>query len=121
MSVKKKQGKKNDSGKPSVTLIPTEAILGMAKGLTYGAIKYGVWNYRDGIAHRRLLDASLRHLLSVIDGEVIDKESGNPHIWHALASLAMYEWMRINRPDLNDLYKKPKKKKPSKPKRRKKK
>lgn len=118
MSAKKKQGKKNDSGKPSITLIPTEAITGIAKGLTYGANKYGRWNYRDGISHSRLLDASLRHLLCVIDGEEIDEESGNYHIWHALASLAMYEWMRIHRPDLNDLYKK---KKATKPKRRKKK
>lgn len=102
---RKSAGKKNDKGKPSPTLIPTEAIKGMAKGLSYGAVKYGKWNYRGGIEHSRLLDASIRHLLELIDGNEIDDESGNLHLDHAMASLAMYAWMRVHRPDLNDLYK----------------
>lgn len=101
----KSSAKKNDKGKPSITLIPAEAILGIARGLDYGAIKYGRYNFRLGISHSRLLDAALRHILAILKGEDIDKESGNPHNFHAMASLAMYEWMRVNRPDLNDLYK----------------
>lgn len=101
----KSSAKKNDNGKPSITLIPAEAILGIARGLDYGAIKYGRYNFRRGLSHSRLLDAALRHILAILKGEDIDKESGNPHNFHAMASLAMYEWMRVNRPDLNDLYK----------------
>lgn len=97
-------GTKHDNGKPSLTLLPSEAIIGMTRALDYGAKKYGRYNYRDGIDHHRILDAALRHIFAILGGETTDAESGNPHIWHALASLAMYEWMRVNRPDLNDLY-----------------
>jgi hypothetical protein len=97
-------GTKFDQGKPSLTLVPAEALIGMTRALDYGAKKYGRYNYRDGIKHSRLLDAALRHLTAILAGEDIDPESGNSHLWHALASLAMLEWMRVNRPDLNDLY-----------------
>lgn|SRR5574343_303346 len=102
---KSDKGSKHDSEKPSITLVPSEAILGIANALSYGARKYERYNFRRGIEHSRLLDAAMRHLLAILGGEDIDAESGNPHIHHAMASLAMYEWMRVNRPDLNDLYK----------------
>ena len=98
-------GTKHDSGKPSLTLLPAEAIIGMTKALDFGAKKYGRYNYRDGIEHHRIIDAALRHTFAVLRGEMLDPESGLPHVWHALASFAMYEWMRVNRPDLDDLYK----------------
>lgn len=98
-------GKKFDQGKPSVTLIPSEAILGTANALTYGAKKYGRHNYREGIAFSRLVDAAMRHLLAFIDGEDVDVESGNPHVDHAMASLAMLAYMIKNKPELDDRYK----------------
>lgn len=108
MTLKKQKnvtkGKKNDKGKPSLTLIPGEAILAMGIALTYGADKYGRYNFRKGVQHSRLLDAAMRHLNAILRGEEIDEESGNHHLWHAMASLAMLEWMRVNRPDLNDMY-----------------
>jgi len=98
-------GTKHDTGKPSMTLLPAEALIGMTRALDYGAAKYDRYNYREGIAHHRILDATFRHLTAILAGQETDAESGLPHVWHALASLAMYEWMRVNRPDLNDLYK----------------
>jgi len=98
-------GTKNDNGKPSVTLIPHEAIMGMAKALSYGANKYGRHNFRAGIEYSRLADACMRHLLAYMDGEDIDIESGNNHVFHALASLAMLAYMDANRPDMDDRYK----------------
>lgn len=98
-------GKKNDQGKPSISLVPAESIELTAAALSFGAAKYGRWNYREGIAHSRMLDAAFRHLLAGMRGESLDPESGLPHIAHALASLSMLAWMRANRPDLDDSYK----------------
>jgi len=92
-------------GKPMVSLIPTEAILEMAKAFTYGANKYAADNFKQGIKFRRLLDATMRHVLAISDTEDTDIESGNSHVGHALASLAMLAWMMKNRPDLDDRYK----------------
>jgi hypothetical protein len=98
-------GIKNDSGKPAITLIPTDAITGMAMALTFGAKKYGADNFRGGIAYRRLADAAMRHLLAFIEGEDNDKESGLPHLDHCLASIAMLKFMTVHKQDMDDRWK----------------
>lgn len=83
------EGKKNDQGKLRLELVPVEAINAIARAMTYGANKYGDWNWSKGIAHTRLFGAALRHMWAYFRGENIDAESGNHHLDHALASLAM--------------------------------
>jgi hypothetical protein len=95
-------GHKNDAGKPSPALIPTEALHAMATVHTHGAVKYGRDNWRGGMPHTRLYDAIQRHLQAWLAGEDIDPDSGNPHLWHALTSLGMLVWMVACRPDLDD-------------------
>lgn len=95
-------GVKNDSGKPSISLIPKDAIWGMAQALTFGAKKYGRHNFRNGIAFSRLADAAERHLTAWMEGEIVDSESGLSHLDHALASLAMLKFMDVNRQDMDD-------------------
>jgi hypothetical protein len=99
-------GTKNDQGKPSISLIPKEAIWGMAQALTFGASKYGRHNFREGIEYSRLADATYRHLSAYMDGEDNDPESGHSHLSHALASLAMLSFMDENRPEMDDRYRK---------------
>lgn len=102
---KKKQGGiKHDQGKPRLSLIPKEAIWEIGNALTYGANKYGQFNFRKGISHSRLLDAAMRHITEHIAGEDVDPESGNTHISHALGSLAMLAWMIKHKPELDDRY-----------------
>lgn len=101
------EGIKHDQGKPSISLIPSEAIEDIAKALTYGAKKYGVYQFRKGLAHTRLIDAAQRHILAHLKGEDIDSESGNTHISHAAASLCMLLFMMHHRPDLDDRWKGP--------------
>lgn len=104
-SKNKKGGVKHDQGKLKLSLIPKEAIWEIGNALTYGANKYGEFNFRKGISHSRLLDAAMRHITEYISGEDIDSESGNTHISHALGSLAMLAWMVKHRPELDDRYK----------------
>lgn len=99
-------GTKLDSGKPRISLIPGEALLELTIAMTYGAKKYGEDNYKNGLSFRRLIDAAFRHLIAISDGEDVDLESGNKHVGHALASLAMLTYMMQNKPDLDDRSKK---------------
>jgi hypothetical protein len=104
-SAKSVTGLKYDGGKPKISLIPIEAINEMATSFTYGANKYSADNYKNGLAFRRLLDASLRHILAIANGEDKDEESGLSHLGNALASLAMLAYMMKNKPEFDDRYK----------------
>lgn len=96
--------KKYDSDKPQLGLVPVEALEAIANAMEYGADKYGRHNYRRGHRWSRCLDAALRHLYAMAGGEEIDQESGNPHLGHAMASLAMLSYHVKHHPDLNDLF-----------------
>lgn len=95
-------GTKNDQGKPRISLIPKAAILGAARGLTYGEKKYGTHNFRNGLSFSRLADATMRHLTSWLEGENNDPESSLSHLDHAIASLAMLKFMEEHRADMDD-------------------
>ncbi len=95
-------GTKHDGGKPDYTLIPKEAKDAMARAFAYGAAKYGRGNYKGGIEYLRLVAACERHLTAWVSGEDIDPESGNNHIDHALASLAMLAYHVTNNPALDN-------------------
>lgn len=97
-------GSKFDSGKAPITLIPGTAIVQIANVLGYGAGKYGAHNFKGGIRHSRLLDATLRHIIAYCEGQDLDPESNKPHLAHAGASLSMLLWMIEHRPDLDDRY-----------------
>jgi len=98
-------GKKNDQDKPAMALIPKDALIGLGNALGYGAKKYGQHNFRNGIAYTRLVSACMRHLSAFVEGEDLDIESGNPHLDHALASLAMLKFMTVHRQEMDDRWK----------------
>jgi len=86
--------KKFDSGKPMVSLVEPKFILGIADILTFGAEKYGKNNWKlakeDDMA--RYKDALMRHLMSYLDGELLDPESGKPHLHHIGCNLMFLEY-----------------------------
>ena len=94
---------KHDSGKPQLSLNPVEALELMAQALAFGAQKYGKNNFKRGHAYSRTLDAALRHLSALAAGEFTDSDSGNQHLAHALASLAMLAHAMKHHPELDDL------------------
>lgn len=76
------KGLKYDQDKPRMDLLDSDALLGLAKVLTFGAQKYDAHNWRGGIKYSRLIAAIHRHLAAINSGEDIDPESGLPHIDH---------------------------------------
>lgn len=73
---------KFDSQKIRVELLPTESLEEIAKALTFGAAKYGDWNWSKGLAWSRILGAAMRHLFAFARGEDKDPESGLSHLAH---------------------------------------
>jgi hypothetical protein len=82
------QGVKNDQGKLPLSLIPKEALDGMAAVLQFGAAKYDPHNWLKGMHWTRVIDSALRHITSFNAGEDKDPESGLSHLDHALCCLA---------------------------------
>ena len=104
--MKKGQGKKNDSAKPMMSLVSPAGMREEALGMTYGASKYGIYNWRKGLVTSRYLSACLRHIWAHIGGETIDKESGVMHLGLAKCNLGMAIQTIEDYPELDDRYKK---------------
>lgn len=98
------EGIKYDQGKPSISLIPVEALLGEAEVFDFGAKKYGKHNFRLGMNHTRVLDAALRHILAIVRGEDLDPETGKPHWAHARCCLSMYAYFQAAGVGKDDRY-----------------
>ena len=70
--------------------IPPTAIVALGIGLAEGGRKYGPFNWRDiPVEYMTYVGAVMRHLQAWIDGQDFDPDSGNPHLYHAIASLAI--------------------------------
>lgn len=74
---------KHDAGKAQMELLPVSALVAVAAVLTYGARKYQPNNWRKCPSRARYAGALLRHLFARMRGEVLDSESGLPHLAHA--------------------------------------
>ena len=83
------QGRKDDSAKELMHLIPPKAEMALARVLTFGAIKYAPNNWRKvENASDRYMAAAMRHMNSHRQGELRDEESGELHLAHALTCLS---------------------------------
>lgn len=82
-------GRKDDTGKAPIALIPHVAMVEEAKAFEDGRKKYGTWNYMRGMAALRLMSAVFRHEWAWLWGELRAPDSGVHHLGHARAGLAM--------------------------------
>jgi len=84
----------------------TTALELMTVAMEYGANKpeYGRNNWKKGMEWSRLIDAAQRHGLAVLAGEDVDKDSGNPHVAHMLASIHMLLGNHAMKVGTNDIY-----------------
>lgn len=102
MSESKRQANKYDQGKPMMRFLTKEFLEATAKAQTYGANKYGPWNFQKGLETSALYDAAIRHLLAWYSGENNDPESLESHLGHCAANLNMLLWMLANKPEMDD-------------------
>lgn len=80
---------KADSGKLRLSLVPPEIITAIAEVREYGNRKYhDPENWRT-VEALRYWDALLRHALAAWeDWQLLDPESGLPHLWHIACNAA---------------------------------
>lgn len=81
-------GMKFDSDKTDWSLMPFAELEDVVKVLMVGAKKYqrDNWKFVDD-AERRYFNACFRHIISHRSGELLDKETGLPHLAHAICCL----------------------------------
>ncbi len=76
--------------KPPLRLVPPALMIYVSKVMALGAEKYGPYNWREKkVRHSIYLEAAMRHILAVLDGEDSDPESGLPHEAHAAACMTI--------------------------------
>ena len=97
-----KEGKKLDSGKRRMDLLPVGPLWAVADVLTFGAAKYDPQNWRRGMDWSRLYAAAQRHLTAFWNGEDLDSESGLPHLAHAACCLMFLLEFENTHPELDD-------------------
>lgn len=88
------KGSMDDPNKPPLSLIPRTLLLGIGRVLGRGAKKYARGNWMRGMSYSEVLDAAMRHLTAVVDGEDFDPETGERHIYHVgccIAFLSEYQ------------------------------
>ena len=76
--------------KAPLHLVPPSALIALANAFKDGAKKYGPYNWRKKkISSSVYYAAHLRHMAAWWDGEDTAEDSGQSHIDHAMACLAM--------------------------------
>lgn len=75
---------------PLALVSPTASVI-QALCMADGEAKYGPYNYRVAKVQARIyLEACLRHIQALLDGEDFDIATGKPHIGYALATAQIY-------------------------------
>ena len=90
---------KADKGKLRLTLVPPRAKIAIAKVREFGVQKYKDPENWKRVEAQRYKDALYRHWNAYLMGEICDKESGLPHMWHLLCDAAFIvelEWDEVD-------------------------
>lgn len=76
--------------KAPLRLVPWVSIVQLARVMKLGADKYGEVNWREKKPRTTVyFEAALRHLLAYADGQDADPESGESHLAHVMANMAI--------------------------------
>jgi hypothetical protein len=94
------EGRKDDSDKIRMDLLPFEALEAVAKVLTFGAKKYADNNWQKvDNAESRYVGALLRHLSKYLQGERWDEESELSHLSHVATNALFLVWFEEKKND----------------------
>lgn len=90
-------GVKADGGKLRWDLLPLASLRGLVRVLMHGSKKYADNNWKIvPNAEVRYISAALRHLDAHQAGDMMDDESGELHLYHAMACLWMATWHALD-------------------------
>lgn len=81
-----------NEGKTQWGLIHFGSLTPMVKVLEFGAKKYSPDNWKNQMDKTKILESSMRHLAALIDGEILDPESGLPHAAHIQCNMMFFNF-----------------------------
>jgi len=89
-----------NKGKPKWSLVHFKSLIPLVRVLEFGAKKYSKDNWKKGLDKNEILESAIRHIMSMMDGELIDPESGLSHSGHVMANMMFFEY-QIKEEDSN--------------------
>lgn len=96
------QAKRDNKGKPKLSMLPKEPLVQITRVLEFGEAKYDRNNWRKGLPYTSVIDSALRHLHSFLEGEDTDHESGISHIAHAATNMVFLLQYLKDHPEMDD-------------------
>lgn len=93
------QGDRFNKGKLKWSLVSWKALEPMVRVLMFGAEKYSKDNWKKGLDEDEILESLTRHLTSLMDGELRDKESGLLHIGHIMVNAMFWSYFHNKNSD----------------------
>lgn len=90
-------GAKHDAGKDPWHLLPWGPVREVVRVLAHGAKVYAPNNWQKVKSGRdRYFNATMRHLFAWEGGELLDPDSGLPHLAHAATNVLFLLWAELN-------------------------
>lgn len=75
---------------PKLSVVPSTSLAWLAEAHLDGAAKYGALNWRVAPhSMTSLIDAAIRHLLALKEGEDVAEDSHLPHAAHVMAGMSV--------------------------------
>ena len=100
------QADRSNKGKLKWSLVDYKSLEPMVEVLEFGARKYSKDNWKKGLPATEILESLLRHVYEMLDGNVIDEESGQRIIGHIMCNAMFLSYVLKNKPEFDDLGKK---------------
>lgn len=81
-----------NEGKPKWSMVHFPSLEALPHVLEYGAQKYEVDNWKKPMDLSEILNSMMRHQIDLMEGKLIDEESGLPIIGHLVANCMFFSY-----------------------------
>jgi uncharacterized protein YuzB (UPF0349 family) len=98
-----KQALRYNQGKVQWSLVDYKSIEPMVRVLEYGCLKYSKNNWKKGMPVSQIIESMLRHTYKLLEGELVDPESGIEHVGHIQCNAMFLAYVLREKPEYNDL------------------
>ncbi len=98
-----KQALRYNQGKVQWSLVDYKSIEPMVRVLEYGCKKYAKDNWKKGMPASQIIESMLRHTFKLLEGELVDPESGIEHVGHIQCNAMFLAYVLKEKPEYNDL------------------
>mgnify|MGYP003650735245 CR=1 FL=1 len=99
------QALRYNQGKVEWSLVDYKSLEPMVRVLEYGCKKYARNNWRKGMPVTQIIESMLRHTYKLLEGELVDPESGVEHVGHIQCNAMFLAYVLNEKPEFNDLEK----------------